>query len=1279
MNQKVGIVILSYNASTAVRITLASLRQAKNKTQVRVVLIDNASDDLEREKIRSAFEHHVQEASLPWEYIQQDRNLGFSGGNNVGIRLLLDDLDISHICLLNSDVIVTDYWLDHLVDAQCDIISSVTNKADSEQCVPVDYSLEPSECLDEYTESIPSRALARVETFARNWREAWRGNLVEADATFFCVLLATPVLHKVGLLDEAFFPGGYEDDDFCLRARRLGYRIHLARDLFIHHWGSASFGQLQYEYFNNQAQRNRDYLEKKHGISWNFRPEKPFVSYLMDLRFACAQDGENVAPRRYNTLYMTTLGSALEHYESEFRNLSNMVANSGQEVLPALQEQIAQTDMFGNLVEAWQSIVSESDAFFVEQFRPRVSVENLLSRLEHVVEGVHVRVKCNFAMHAFLFPSKDNRVEVQNPSPTASKFEAILAPDVARSQIGKIWWLLKRGVPFLWNLRGIVFFGGYPYPERQSDGYFQRIQIVDGLFPDRWRVYVESDELVGRKLWFDRPQPKVLVLRIQGSRRRRALVRTLALLAVLKCRKVYFHSVLRMHDNRFGLLMYIPGLTKVIDIHGVVPEEFRLHNDFYSAVLYEAEERLAVRKSDMVLVVTEAMQNYLRQKYREDLRGKVAVFPIFPNIAPTLAPRAYVDGKPVIVYAGGLHKWQQVPKMIDAISRTSSVCAHRFYCPEPEVLRSMLPEVIRAQVIVDCKAHEELISLYAECHYGFILREDIIVNHAACPTKLIEYLAMGIVPIVDCENMGDFKSMGMQFVPLNKLLQGNLPNEARRAEMAQQNFVIYERLREVRKQGARDISDLLAGDRQQRDTRPALLPRIKGLLPPDTFYGRLARSLWRQLKISTSDVKAAERTEEESATTTVNDSIALECDVLVQVDNFEAGGLENVVLDLNDTLIGAGYKVVLLVLGTAGAGVQRARERGMTVVIGSTETERYRGLFERLKPRMLLTHYSLHGAELSHELGVPFVQVIHNTYMWFDESQRVAFAQAASFTTAFVAVSEYAKNYSIRRLGVEEARCIVIPNGIDSASFDTFDKFEARWKMRTKHGLYDQDFVFLSVGAINHQKNHISSVRAFAAVAEEIPHAKLVIVGPTYEQGLLNEIEHFIAERALGERVIYAGAAIPGAQKYYAMADAFVSAAFFEGGGLNHMEAARANLPSIMTNVGYACDFGGVLGIEIVECPLNITEFKGAIWQLSSTPIFEKSLEEAMVRTYNNRQSPDLPSDVLDAFDKSYAYQCYVELVSDLLHGKDVRGKNFPSSWPNRLVAMQSERVCANV
>lgn len=1254
----VGVVIVSHNAATAVRATLASLRQAQNKTACKVILVDNASDDLAREKIVAAFSRHVREASLPWEFIHQDKNLGFSGGNNVGIARFLEDPEISHICLLNADVIVPDHWLDNLVEAGCDIVSAVTNKADSEQCVPVDYSLELSECLDERTETIRPEPISRINAFAADWRAAWNGNLVEVDVTFFCVLIAIPVIRKIGLLDEVFFPGGYEDDDYCLRARQHGYKIHLARDVFIHHWGSASFGQLQHEYFNERARRNRNYLEKKHGITWRKRPEKPFVSYLMDLQFAGAFEGSRSLRFRFHNLYTAQLGGLLKNYGAEFNRLRSMVARSKLKLDPDLKEQIEHVVSLGDLLSTFQHVAVGAGKVFSTGSPSSASVQNIVERLEDLAEGVRVQVDCNFAMHAFLSTHlKESEL-------------AMLAPSEGGRGVGRLFRILKRGLVFLWDLRGVVFFGGYPYPERQSDGYFQRIQIIDGLFSDRWRVYVESDELPGRSRWFDRPQPKVLVLRIQGGAQLRALVRFLALVAVLRCRKIYFHSVLRMRDNRFGWLMYVPGLTKVIDIHGVVPEEFRLHNDFYSAVLYEREERLAVRKSDMVIVVTEAMHTYLRQKYRDHLRGQVAIFPMFPNVAPTLAPRAYVDGKPVVVYAGGLHKWQQVPKMIDAITRTASICAHRFYCPDPDVVRGMLPVAIRDQVIVDRKGHEELIGLYAECHYGFILREDIVVNHVSCPTKLVEYLAMGIVPIVDCANIGDFKALGMQCVSLDELLHGKLPDESRRAEMAEENFSIYERLREVRKQGGSDIYSQLSGEKRAQSARYPLGTRAKGLLPFDTYRGRLARTLLRRVRVLTS---ARVRTE---TVTPVDVSICSECDVLVQVDNFEAGGLENVVLDLNETLIEAGYSVVLLVLGTAGLGVQRARERSIPVVIGSPESKPYQILIERLKPRLVLTHYSLHGAELCHQRGIPFVQVIHNTYMWFDDAERVAFARAARFTTAFVAVSEYAKRYSVRRLGIDQSRCIVIPNGIDSGSFDAFDMEVARREIRAKHGLDDQDFVFLSVGAINHQKNHIATVRAFSAVAARLPKAKLVILGPAYEMSLLEEIERYVEEHGLGGRVIYAGAS-SGAQKYYAMTDAFVTASFFEGGPLNQLEAIRANLPSVMANMGFASYFEGMEGIEIVPPCLDVFEFRGSIRQLSSDSVFEERLATAMFRIHESRQRPNFPSSVLSAFDTSYAYQCYVELVEDLLKGKDVGGKTFPSSWPNRLAAARPEHINA--
>jgi hypothetical protein len=373
-----------------------------------------------------------------------------------------------------------------------------------------------------------------------------------------------------------------------------------------------------------------------------------------------------------------------------------------------------------------------------------------------------------------------------------------------------LWHSLKSSIDFLWNLQGIVFFGGYPYVERQSDGYFQRTQMVDRLFKDCWRIYVEGEYLDGHSNWLDRPEENVFVLRIAGKPFQRLLAQVCAILCVLRCRRIYFHSVLTMLHKRIGWLLYMPGITRVIDVHGAVTEEFRLHNDFYRAMLYEPVESLAIRKCDVIIVVTKAMENYLRQKYREDLRGRFILFPMFPNYPLAAAPRRYVNGKPVIVYAGGLQKWQQIPKMVDAVRFTRALYAYRFYCPEPFKIREMLPESTFSEVVIEYKTRDELSRVYPECHYGFILREESIVNQVACPTKLVEYLAMGIVPIINSENIGDFQFMGMQSVSLDALLYASLPDEEGRMEMVRLNFELYRRLEEMYKEGSYQLRTLLS-------------------------------------------------------------------------------------------------------------------------------------------------------------------------------------------------------------------------------------------------------------------------------------------------------------------------------------------------------------------------------------------------------------------------------------------------------------------------------------
>ena len=72
--------------------------------------------------------------------------------------------------------------------------------------------------------------------------KANHGRWFDADRLVgFCLLVKREVIDKIGPLDERFGIGCFEDDDWCLRAKQAGYRLLIAADAFVHHYGSRTF------------------------------------------------------------------------------------------------------------------------------------------------------------------------------------------------------------------------------------------------------------------------------------------------------------------------------------------------------------------------------------------------------------------------------------------------------------------------------------------------------------------------------------------------------------------------------------------------------------------------------------------------------------------------------------------------------------------------------------------------------------------------------------------------------------------------------------------------------------------------------------------------------------------------------------------------------------------------------------------------------------------------------------------------------------------------------
>ena len=91
-------------------------------------------------------------------------------------------------------------------------------------------------------ESAPYCDLRAMHEFARQWRSDHRGKwFTVRKLSGFCLLMKRVVYETIGGLDERFGIGFFDDDDLAERARRAGFELAAARDLFVHHFGSRTF------------------------------------------------------------------------------------------------------------------------------------------------------------------------------------------------------------------------------------------------------------------------------------------------------------------------------------------------------------------------------------------------------------------------------------------------------------------------------------------------------------------------------------------------------------------------------------------------------------------------------------------------------------------------------------------------------------------------------------------------------------------------------------------------------------------------------------------------------------------------------------------------------------------------------------------------------------------------------------------------------------------------------------------------------------------------------
>ena len=287
--------------------------------------------------------------------------------------------------------------------------------------------------------------------------------------------------------------------------------------------------------------------------------------------------------------------------------------------------------------------------------------------------------------------------------------------------------------------------------------------------------------------------------------------------------------------------------------------------------------------------------------------------------------------------------------------------------------------------------------------------------------------------------------------------------------------------------------------------------------------------------------------------------------VLLQLDSFGKGGLERVVLDLAIGLRELGCEIGLLAID--GSSQSTGLPDGVEPVQLNSSTEAsYEQMLRDGNWHCISAHASTFGASIAARLQVPFVQVIHNSYVWFERDQIDAYRAADVHTAGYACVSAQALGYADLRLQLDVTKMLVIENGVSNASTAPAD---ARTTLRRELGLLDDDYVFLQVASLQPAKAHRVAMHALAALRRDHNNAKLVCLGSEMHPPHAALVRGDVAKLELETAVVFAGHR-PDVDAFYAMADAFLLPSYWEGCSLAVWEAMRTGLPLALSDVGAA-------------------------------------------------------------------------------------------------------------
>ena len=225
----IGVIVLNWNNPMD---TIRCLRSIENSnySNYQVLVIDNGSEDDSLDQL------HIAYPDL--KILETGQNLGYSGGNNVGISYAIEQ-GVDYVMILNNDTLVAPSMLHKL-------ISAAENFPHAGLVGPLMYSLESPSILFAAGSFIDWK---RGKTWHRFMFQPASGIMesLETQPVDFiagcCMLISRSAIEKVGLLSPSYYLN-YEDVDFALKIKTAGLSVLFVPEAIMWHKISATLDKL---------------------------------------------------------------------------------------------------------------------------------------------------------------------------------------------------------------------------------------------------------------------------------------------------------------------------------------------------------------------------------------------------------------------------------------------------------------------------------------------------------------------------------------------------------------------------------------------------------------------------------------------------------------------------------------------------------------------------------------------------------------------------------------------------------------------------------------------------------------------------------------------------------------------------------------------------------------------------------------------------------------------------------------------------------------------------